>query len=52
MLLSTTAQPPLQVCNKKEKGICCSDGAEEEREVEPESESIESQGENIFQRDI
>jgi len=37
------------VCNKKEKGICCSDGAEEEREVEPESESIESQGENIFQ---
>jgi len=37
------------VCNKKEKGICCSDGAEEEEEVEPESESIESQGENIYQ---
>jgi len=37
------------VCNKKEKGICCSDSAEEEEEVEPESESIESQDENIYQ---
>jgi len=37
------------VCNKKEKGICCSDGAKEEREVEPESESIESQDEYISQ---
>jgi len=37
------------VCNKKEKGICCSDGAGEEGQVEPESESIESQDENIYQ---
>merc|ERR1712062_475048 len=37
------------VCNKKEKGICCSDSAEEEEEVEPESESIESQDEDIYQ---
>ena len=37
------------VCNKKEKGICCLDSAEEEEEVEPESESIESQDENIYQ---
>merc|ERR1711963_900854 len=40
------------VCNKKEKGICCSDGAGEEGEVEPESESIESQDEEEEEEEL